>query len=75
MKLSIEKLQEIFSSAFNKQIEISLETKKEDVGEWDSLSHLNLIVELEDSLGVSFTKDEIATIKSVKDIMEIVENK
>ena len=75
MKLSIEKLQEIFSSTFNKQIHISAETKKEDIGEWDSLSHLNLIVELEDSLGVSFTKDEITTIKSVNDIIDIVENK
>ena len=75
MKLPIENLQEIFCSVFNKQIEISAETKKRDVGEWDSLTHLNLIVELEDRMGISFTKDEIEKIKSVKEIIAIVENK
>ena len=36
---------------------------------WDSLNHLNLIVELEDEFNVSFEPEDIAEMKSL-DIIE-----
>lgn len=42
---------------------------------WDSLHHLNLVVELEDAYGVSFEPEEIAVMKSVHDIEQMLKGK
>jgi acyl carrier protein len=35
---------------------------------WDSMSHMMLIVRLEEAFSVEFTGDEIADFRSVKDV-------
>ena len=49
--------------------------KKSEILSWDSIGHLNLILEIEDSLGVSFTKDEIESINSFEVLLEIINSK
>lgn len=49
---------------------ITVDTKAEDVEEWDSLAHVMLIGELEDRLGISIPLDEAIEITSVKEILE-----
>lgn len=39
---------------------------------WDSLHHLNLVVELEDAFDVTFEPEEIAAMKSVEDIKKLL---
>ena len=39
---------------------------------WDSLHHLNLVVELEDAFDVTFEPEEIAVMKSVTDIKKLL---
>ena len=75
MKSSIEQLQLVCDAVFIPSVGITMETQKQDIAQWDSLSHLNLIVEMEDSFGVTFTKEEIGKMKSVKDIVDILEEK
>jgi acyl carrier protein len=52
-----------------------MEMKRADLPVWDSVNHLNLIVELEEQLNVSFSTEEIPEIKSVKDLMLLLEKK
>ncbi|MCX6162783.1 MAG: acyl carrier protein [Ignavibacteriae bacterium] len=75
MEIKIEEIINIFKTVFKKVILIDLETKIEDIPEWDSLGHLNLILEIEDRFDVSFTIDEIENCKSVKDIIVFLNNK
>ncbi len=42
---------------------------------WDSMNHLNLVVELEMETGLEFTPEEIAMMVSYEDIVRIVNNK
>lgn len=49
---------------------ITVDTKAEDVEEWDSLAHVMLIGELEDRLGISIPLDEAIEITSVKEILD-----
>lgn len=42
---------------------------------WDSLHHLNLIVELEDELDMEFEPEEIAEMKSFDAVKRIIESK
>lgn len=42
---------------------------------WDSLRHLNIIVELESEFDVTFEPDEIAGMKSFEDIIVLLNRK
>ena len=42
---------------------------------WDSMMHLNLIVELEAEFGVSFEPEEIGEMQSYTDVIRILKSK
>jgi acyl carrier protein len=47
----------------------------EDVEEWDSLSHINLIVALEREFRVKFTTGEVSKLKNVGDLVSLIQRK
>ena len=64
----------IASDVFNvPKTEIGLKTSIGDLENWDSLGHLNFILEIESRLNVNFTSEKIILIKSIKDIIEDIE--
>jgi acyl carrier protein len=75
MAITIEQLQEIFRNAFSSDVSINSETSKDNLPEWDSINHLNLIVELEDQLNFQFTPEEIESIKSVNILLDLIQKK
>ena len=42
---------------------------------WDSMNHLNLVIELEDTFEVELEPNEISLMKSFSDIKNIISNK
>lgn len=48
---------------------ITVDTKIEDVEEWDSLAHVMIIGALEEQLGISIPLDEAVEIASVAEIV------
>jgi acyl carrier protein len=44
-----------------------------DVPEWDSLSHVEIIYAVEESTGVTFTEDEMASLDGSAAIVDAVE--
>jgi acyl carrier protein len=70
----MEKLNQILSENFKLSLE---ETSKnygmKDVNNWDSLSHMNLIVAIEDEFNIQLTGDEIAEMTTFDKIREIVQ--
>jgi acyl carrier protein len=46
-----------------------------DVNGWDSLSHINLILAVEREFGVRLTTREVRSMKSVGDLITLVERK
>ena len=66
-----EQIKKIMTEVF--EIESSLvndEISQKNTGQWDSLSHLNLIVEIEEEFDISFTPEQIGSMTSLKIIME-----
>lgn len=51
---------------------ISDEAKMIDVPGWDSLSHMNLILEIERGYGIELSGDDIAVMQSIPEILEIL---
>lgn len=52
------------------QDEIKVETRVEDVAEWDSLSHLLLIEALETKLKKNIDMDAAMNVKTVQDLID-----
>lgn len=71
-----EKLQDIFRDVFDDEsIVLYNEMTSNDVEDWDSLSHINLISDIEAKFGVTFTTDEIVATKNVGEFIKIIESK
>lgn len=51
------------------------ETTADDVEEWDSLSHVQLVVSLEKSFGIKFTSREILSWDNIGDLVDCISKK
>lgn len=71
-----KKVYEIFVDVFERDdIEFTEETTASDVEEWDSLTHLSVISELEKKFNIAFTLDEISETKKVNVLINIIQRK
>lgn len=72
----IEKLQDIFRDIFDDDnIILFDEMTSEDVEDWDSLSHINLIADIEACFGITFITEEIVETKNVGEFINIIQTK
>ena len=68
-----EKLTEIFRDVFDDEtIEIHDETTAADIEDWDSLTHITLISEIEDCFGVKFSMKDVLLLKNVGEMMDLL---
>ncbi len=71
-----EKLQEIFRDLFDDEsIELFDEMTSDDIEDWDSLSHINLIADIERTFGVKFSTKEVTSTKNVGEFIKVIESK
>lgn len=52
--------------------EIEDDTSNESIAEWDSLAHMNLVLELEATYGVALSADEALEITNVAAIKRVL---
>ena len=52
---------------------VSLETTSSDIDQWDSVATVNIIVALEEEFGIKFKLEDIQTVKTVQDFVELVQ--
>lgn len=69
-----EKVLDILRSVF-KEDSLDDTCSQHNCKNWDSMNHLNLIVELEMEFGVSFEPEEIAQMVSFSDVIRVVKSK
>lgn len=72
--MSFDDLLPVLNRVFSEHRNFNENTTWQDVEEWDSIGHLNLIVELEDVFNVNFSEEEIEGIKSVREIVTAIQN-
>lgn len=69
-------LQEIFQDVLdNEDIELTPETTADDIEEWDSLAHVQLVVAIEKKFNVKFSSKEIMSWANVGEIVECILSK
>lgn len=72
----ITKLTAVFKKVFNNNsIVIANEMTANDVDQWDSLTHMILISEIENDFSIKFKLKDLNKMKNVGDMIEIIISK
>ncbi len=70
---TISKLQLLFAFVLDKpDVVITAETNTETLPEWDSLAHIHLIVEVENTFGIVISAEEMRSIVCVADLLKLI---
>jgi acyl carrier protein len=76
MSATLDTLTDVFRQVFDDpELAITEETTADEVEGWDSLSHVNLIMAVENRFQVRFKPKEINSFKNVGDLARCVESK
>jgi acyl carrier protein len=74
MDTALARLNEVFREVFfDDELEISPATTARDIEGWDSLMHVTLIVNVEKAFGVKFSSAEVAALKNVGELLDLIE--
>ena len=66
-------LNEVFQDVFDDEsITVNEETTADDIEDWDSLEHINLIAAVEQEFGMKFTMGQVVTMKNVGEMAGII---
>ena len=72
----VEKLTGIFKSIFgNASLELKEEMTANDVENWDSLSHMQMISEVEKEFDIKFKLKDLNKMKQVGNLIDIIKSK
>ena len=70
------KLDKVFCEVFdNPNLTVTPETTADDIEEWDSFSHINLIMMIEMKFGIEFDQREVMRFKNVGDMADCIQSK
>ena len=68
----IAKLQAIFDNIFLEPVVLTPAISAKDVPEWDSLTHISLMVAVEKAFGVRFRVGEVENTKNVGEFADLI---
>lgn len=59
----------------NKDIRLNLNTTADDVDDWDSLNHIQLVVAIEKKFKIRFSSKEIQSWENIGELVESIHSK
>lgn len=68
-----EELNGVFQDVFDDEsIVVNDETTANDIEDWDSLEHINLMVAIEEDFGMKFNMAEVTGLKNVGEMVDVI---
>lgn len=68
------RMQQVFREVFDDdELEVTDDLTADDVEEWDSLTHVTLLVQLEQEFGIRFAAADVNDLKDVGQLRSLVE--
>ncbi len=72
----LSSVQDIFRDIFDDQLlEITDATSAEDIEDWDSMNHLNLVSAIEKKFSIRFALGELQTLNNVGAMIDLIMQK
>ena len=72
----LSKLQDIFRDILDDEnIVLENETTADDIDGWDSLSHIQIVHEVESEFGINFTAYEISSWIDIEELIDCIAKK
>ncbi len=72
----IKRLNEVFQDVFDDEdIVVDEQTTADDIEDWDSIEHINLISAVESEFKIRFTMGEVSGMKDVGEMISIIEER
>lgn len=68
----IARLQTIFDDVFLEKVEVTPSLSAQDVDEWDSLTHISLVLAVESAFGIRFRVGEVEATKNIAGFAELI---
>ena len=69
----LKQLEKLFRSVLDdEQIVLTLETTADDIEDWDSLTHIQLVIAIEKAFHVKFTAREIMEWANINEIIDSI---
>lgn len=66
-------LNEVFQDVFDDEgITVTDKTTADDIEEWDSLEHINLLAAVEQAFGIKFNMGQVVSMKNVGEMADII---
>lgn len=66
-------LNEVFQDVFDDEtISVNDATTADDIEDWDSLEHINLVVAVENKFGMKFSMGEVTALKNVGEMVDLI---
>jgi len=70
------RLEKVFMDVFDlDDVDLDDDTTADDIDEWDSLEHINLIEAVEKEFGMKFNMGEVSTMKNVGEMVGIIKSR
>lgn len=67
------KLNEVFRDVFDDEsITVTETTTADDIEDWDSLEHINLLAAVEQEFGMKFNMGQVVSMKNVGEMADII---
>ena len=68
-----DKLNRVFQDVFdNETLELEDNTTADDIEDWDSLTHIDLVVAVEKEFGIKFSMGEVRKLQNVGEMVDII---
>lgn len=68
-----ERVNEVFRDVFDDdEITVGEETTADDIEDWDSLEHINLVAAIEKEFSMKFTMGQVVSMKNVGEMVTII---
>lgn len=75
-QIIMEQIQNIFRDVFDdEELIVADSTSSDDIEEWDSLSHIQLVVAIEKAFGLKLTSKEILSWEDVGEMVDAIHAK
>ena len=67
------RLNEVFQDVFDDEsITVTDATTADDIEDWDSLEHINLLAAVEQEFGMKFNMGQVVSMKNVGEMVDII---